>query len=186
MRADARANRQSIVEAATRQIAVHGADVPFTLIAADAGVGIATLYRNFPSRQELVMAVLESFRDHAREILERCRPLVAQDPARGWRTFVHALAALRPGALVTAFSSELVADHHVPAELESQRTLLLGSVQELIEEAIAAGVVRADLTALGLHLGIAAITRPLPEVSESDLADQQHWLVEVFLDGLRA
>ena len=108
MRADARANREAIIEGATRQIAAHGSDVPFSAIATEAGIGIATLYRNFPTRQDLVLAVLQTFKDRALEIVEQCRPALKDDTSAAWNTFAHALADLRPGAFVTAFATEFV------------------------------------------------------------------------------
>lgn len=186
MRADARANREAIILGATHQIAAHGADVPFSAIAEDAGVGIATLYRNFPTREELVLAVLESFRDRALEIVERYRPLVDRDPAAGWEAFARALADLHPGALVTAFSREFVTGDGLSEYLQTQRADLLGAVQDLIDRAARAGVVRRDLTATEFQMGIALITRPLPDVAVPDLAEHQAWLIDVYLQGLRA
>ncbi len=57
--------------------------------------------------------------------------------------------------------------------------------QNIIDEAIAAGAVRADLTATEFQMGIALITRPLPNVALPNLTKHQEWLVGVFLDGLR-
>jgi AcrR family transcriptional regulator len=54
LRADARANRAALLESAARLFTEQGPDVALDAIARDAGVSIATLYRNFPSREELV------------------------------------------------------------------------------------------------------------------------------------
>lgn len=56
-RADARRNQQALLEAATRVFAASGVDAPVRLIAAEAGVGMGTIYRHFPTRAELVAAV---------------------------------------------------------------------------------------------------------------------------------
>ncbi|GLZ47086.1 TetR family transcriptional regulator [Actinomycetospora sp. NBRC 106375] len=55
-RADARANRSALLAAAARLFADQGPDVPLDAVAREAGVSIATLYRNFPSREDLVAA----------------------------------------------------------------------------------------------------------------------------------
>ncbi|MDO8143808.1 MULTISPECIES: TetR/AcrR family transcriptional regulator [unclassified Isoptericola] len=56
-RSDARRNEQALLEAAARVFAESGIDAPVRLIAAEAGVGMGTIYRHFPSRAELVAAV---------------------------------------------------------------------------------------------------------------------------------
>src|SRR5689334_23961309 len=60
LRADARRNRQRIVEGACAVFRERGLDVPLEEIADRAGVGIATLYRRFPTREELIAAVFEA------------------------------------------------------------------------------------------------------------------------------
>ncbi|HEX2145641.1 MAG TPA: helix-turn-helix domain-containing protein [Glycomyces sp.] len=59
LRADAARNRGKIMEAANRQIIAHGPDVPMEAIAEDAGVAVGTLYRHFPTKADLVRAVLD-------------------------------------------------------------------------------------------------------------------------------
>ncbi|MFD9615442.1 TetR/AcrR family transcriptional regulator, partial [Streptomyces sp. NPDC059083] len=54
LRADARANHERLLEVAARMFAREGADTSLTAIAAEAGVGIGTLYRRFPSRNDLI------------------------------------------------------------------------------------------------------------------------------------
>ncbi|MBN9375033.1 MAG: helix-turn-helix transcriptional regulator, partial [Cellulomonas sp.] len=56
LRADARRNRDALLAAAVEAFAKSGADVPLEAIAANAGVGVGTLYRNFPDRNALVEA----------------------------------------------------------------------------------------------------------------------------------
>ncbi|WP_241253895.1 TetR/AcrR family transcriptional regulator [Micrococcus sp. KRD077] len=59
MRADARANRQDLLAAAGRLIATQGAAMSLRGVAQEAGVGVGTLYRHFPTRRDLLDAVLE-------------------------------------------------------------------------------------------------------------------------------
>src|SRR5262249_24442909 len=68
MRADARRNRQRVLDAAAAVFAAHGADVPVDVIAREGGVGPGTLYRHFPNKDALFEAV----------ILERFAPLTAE------------------------------------------------------------------------------------------------------------
>ncbi|SDD29150.1 TetR/AcrR family transcriptional regulator [Auraticoccus monumenti] len=77
LRADARRNREAILRAARATFAAQGIFAPTDRIAAEAGVGNATLYRNFPTREDLLAAVIdESVRDAlaASETLERDLP----------------------------------------------------------------------------------------------------------------
>jgi AcrR family transcriptional regulator len=94
VRSDARANRSAVVAAARKLVATDGADVPLTTIADEAGVGIATLYRNFPTREELFVAVVLDGRDRVHALVDEHRPRVVADAATGWSPFVRALAAV--------------------------------------------------------------------------------------------
>lgn len=71
MRADARANRQDLLAAAGRLIATQGAAMSLRGVAQEAGVGVGTLYRHFPTRRDLLDAVLE---DVVAGIGGSCRP----------------------------------------------------------------------------------------------------------------
>ncbi|MEA4945158.1 MAG: TetR/AcrR family transcriptional regulator [Propionicimonas sp.] len=185
MRADARANREAVVEAAATQIATHGIDISLTAVAEQAGVGIATLYRNFPTRDDLIRAVLADLETRMLAILERFQPQLEGDSEAAWNGFVHAVAALRPGALVAAFAAEFVADHHVAQPLAEKRIRSLAAVQQLLDQVKRAGLVRDDLTAARFQMGIASITRPLPDVAVPELAQHEAWLIDVYLRGLR-
>lgn len=185
MRADARANREAVVAAAAAHLATHGIDISLTAVAEQAGVGIATLYRNFPTRDDLVRAVLEDLEARMFALIERYRPRIPVDPEAAWTAFGHEVAALRPGAMVAAFAAEFVTDDHLPEPLAHERARSLAAVQQILEAAKQAGLVRADLTAAQFQLGIAQITRPLPDVAAPDLAQQRDWLVDVYLRGLR-
>lgn len=60
LRADARRNRDKLIETATRAFAEYGPDVPMEKVAQRAGVGVGTLYRHFPDREALVLAVVQA------------------------------------------------------------------------------------------------------------------------------
>ena len=68
LRADARRNRDALLAAAVEAFARDGADVPLETIAAQAGVGVGTLYRNFPDRNALVEA---AYRHEVEALCER-------------------------------------------------------------------------------------------------------------------
>src|SRR5947199_9029308 len=74
MRADARRNRERILDAALAAFAEHGSASQMEDVAARAGVGVGTLYRHFPTKEALILAVVvrrfERFADYAAEALE--------------------------------------------------------------------------------------------------------------------
>jgi AcrR family transcriptional regulator len=78
LRVDAERNRSRIVEAAQADFAEHGLDVPLEAVAEHAGVGIATLYRRFPTREALIAACferrLEEYAAVTLSVSARCRP----------------------------------------------------------------------------------------------------------------
>ncbi|MGC5165966.1 TetR/AcrR family transcriptional regulator [Luteimicrobium sp. DT211] len=184
MRSDARANRDAVVVAARTLVSTQGADVSLSAIADDAGVGIATLYRHFPTRQDLLAAVVLDARDRVVAVVEEHRDRVAADPAAGWDAFAHALARLRLGALLPELVAVLAA---VPdsSEIEQMRQDSLAAVESVLDVARRAGAVRDDVTAARFTIGLSAVTRTLPVDVPLVPPDQQEWMTDVYLRGLR-
>ncbi|MCT1815334.1 MULTISPECIES: TetR/AcrR family transcriptional regulator [Micrococcus] len=89
MRADARANRQDLLAAAGRLIATQGAAMSLRGVAQEAGVGVGTLYRHFPTRRDLLDAVLE---DVVARTGGSCRP-----SSTGWAGTGTAVGPRRGG-----------------------------------------------------------------------------------------
>lgn len=183
LRADARANLEAVLEAAERLIAERGADVPMSAVALEAGVGIATLYRRFPDRERLLLAVADHFRGRAAHILDDAQEPMREDPQTAWPAMATALAGLRPGALIPQLADSLLTDR-TEEDVNSIRGPVIARLDALIAQARAAGLVRQDLTAARFMLGLAAVTRPLPDVRLPELSDQEQWLLEVYLSGL--
>jgi AcrR family transcriptional regulator len=77
LRADATRNRSQLLKVATRVFASAGAEPSMRAIAREAGVGIATLYRHFPTRESLVDAI---YRDQVERLTDGARELLAQLP----------------------------------------------------------------------------------------------------------
>jgi len=71
MRADARRNRELIVETARSVFRAQGYDAPLDLIAKQAGVGPGTLYRHFPTREDLIDAVMQQWVERVEETTEK-------------------------------------------------------------------------------------------------------------------
>ena len=149
MRADAQQNYDRILDAATHVLATPGADQSMRAIARHADVGLATLLRNFPSRDALFEALL---RDRFRELTATGEALLAaSDPQAallGWlREFV--LGADAYSGVVDAMTSA-IADPESP--LHAACVAVRGAGAALLARAQDAGVARTDLDEADLFL----------------------------------
>ena len=163
-----------------------GTDVPLEEVARRAGVGVATLYRRFPSKDELLMAVLRwRYAEQVEPVIRRA--LGDEDP---WRAVE---LSLRASLEVAAAEYVVVRGLRDLAQLKS--ALMDGYFLDLatvVERAQAAGVVRADLRAADLPLVFYMIVGALrgadPRVAGLRVADPQtDWrrCLVLMLDGLR-
>ncbi|XVX20819.1 TetR/AcrR family transcriptional regulator [Actinomycetota bacterium] len=184
MRADAQAKRDAIVAAAQELVAERGAEVPFNQIAARADVGIATLYRHFPTRDDLLLGIAEDFLRRIAAIVDTHSPTWETDPASAWSRIVHDLAALRMGAVIPALVQGRSLDSLPPAALRL-RADGLSQIRGIVAQAQSNGLVREDISVEHFQIGLGVLTRPLPELVESELPDVHDWLIEVYLRGLR-
>ncbi|WP_436841416.1 TetR/AcrR family transcriptional regulator [Streptomyces hydrogenans] len=181
-RADALRNRERLVTAAREMFVEFGCAVPYDEIARRAGVGNATLYRNFPERPELVHEVVLSILARLTERAERAAAEEADTFAAVSR-FVHAAADERVGALCPMLDSTFDKDHP-DLVVESER--LEEAVEGLVRRAQTAGRLRADIGVGDLMVGVSQLTRPLPGTGCEDFAPFVHRHLQLFLDGLEA
>jgi len=140
LRSDARENRDRVLDAARALFAERGLDVTMREVARRAGVGPATLYRRFPTRQSLVD---EAFADELRACAQIVDDACADpDPWRGFRAVVEELTVLnaRNRGFVDAFMS---AHPHADAFV-THRAALLQRLARLGERAQASGGLRGD------------------------------------------
>ena len=137
-RKDAQRNREAIL-AAARDLFAECADVPMYEVARSAGVGQATLYRNFPDRRDLAAALLLEEMQHTEQLAADH----ADDPDAFFvllRTIVETISLLH--ALGDLAREETC----VGSELDSRRRHLREMLKEPLRAAKAAGTVRCDLT----------------------------------------
>ena len=180
LRADAARNRAAIVAVARDVFAEQGLEAPLEAIAARAGVGIATLYRRFPTREKLVAAALtEKVAEYA-EAAEQA--LAATDPWDGFAGFVHRICELQAGdrGLSDLLSMTLSADEQV----EQLRRTANDRVVALIERAKAGGALREDFAGEDLALlmiGTAAVMH----VTRTDAPGAWRRFVALALDAFR-
>jgi AcrR family transcriptional regulator len=161
LRVDAERNRAALLAAARAVFAEHGLGAPLEDVATRAGVGIATLYRRFPTREQLIAAALVERLTQYAELAERA--LAAEDPWAGFVTFVEQVCALQ--ASDRGLSDLLSMSMPANEEVERLRRLANGRVIELIERAKADGQLREDFTGEDLllmliaHAAIVKVTR---------------------------
>ncbi len=180
LRADAARNRAAIVAVAREVFAEQGLEAPLEAIAARAGVGIATLYRRFPTREKLVAAALtEKVAEYA-EAAERA--LAAGDPWDGFAGFVQRICELQVGdrGLSDLLSMTLSADEQV----EQLRRTANDQVVRLIERAKAEGTLREDFVGEDLVLLLIA-TAAVMHVTQADAPGAWRRFVALALDAFR-
>lgn len=141
LRADAERNRERIVTAAARLFAEQGLSVPLEDVARSAGVGVATLYRRFPTRTDLAIAAFERNMTAYVDAVEKA--LANPWPWDGFCDLVFDLCALQasdPGLralLTTAFPASSVIEQRAAATVDQ--------VADLIARAQRDGALRADV-----------------------------------------
>lgn len=140
LRADAARNRARIVAAARELFAERGLDVPMEEIARHAGVGVATLYRRFPTRADLISAAFEctmaAYADAA------ATALADPDPWHGFCRYLERVCEMQ--AVDRGFADVLTLTFPMAKHLEADRARAYHAFTELITRAKDAGKLRAD------------------------------------------
>lgn len=151
-RADARRNEKTLLDAAAAAFIASGVDVPVRDIAARAGVGVGTIYRHFPTRADLIVAVYR----HQVEALAEAGPTLLADSAAP-----HAALA----RWIDTFVDFLVTKHGLAEALQSDDAAfealhayfldrLVPVCAQLLDAAAAAGEIRPDVDAYELLRGV--------------------------------
>jgi AcrR family transcriptional regulator len=157
-RADARLNRERIIQAARDLFAEHGASVDVRVIAEHAGVGVGTIYRNFPAKFDLVAAVTAELLDEADRALARV--LATDDPIAAVSGYITTLAE------TFARTSPLAMDVMAAPEFQAIKQRVLGwfadpRLEAVIQRGIDAGLFRPDLDVATARLFVAGAADPL-------------------------
>jgi AcrR family transcriptional regulator len=177
LRRDAAANRDRVLAAAAAAIRREGTGVPIATIAADAGVGVGTLYRRYPSRAALLAALThQSFRlvlDAAQGAAECTGSGI--DSLRGFieQTIEHGPELVLPM-------------HGGPVPLDEDTVALRSEVHATLEKVLRRGrqdgTIRADITALDIIVFGALLAQPLPHVPDWRSAARRQ--ATIYFDGL--
>ncbi|MEV6911646.1 helix-turn-helix domain-containing protein [Amycolatopsis sp. NPDC051071] len=179
LRADARRNYERLLEEARRAFAARGVEASLEDIARNAGVGIGTLYRHFPTREALVEKVLrERFDGHAMAAREL---LTSPEPLKALRTW---LAGLGEQAASYRGLPELMVDvlNDEASPLYASCHAMRDGVSHLVERAKASGELRTDVTAHELLVLLHALSWASEHLSGDNGLDR---LLDLVFAGLR-
>jgi AcrR family transcriptional regulator len=180
LRADARRNRQAVVAAAKRLFADRGLDAQMPDVAKAAEVGVGTVYRHFPTKDDLIAALVaerfERLAEHARECLEM------PDAWGAVAGFIR-------------FSAQIQADDRGLCEVMGSRPEMMDAAargaglpelcKQLVKRAQRSGELRADLAWEDIPMIACSLGR-ITQAAGGPATGRWPRLVEIILDGLRA
>jgi AcrR family transcriptional regulator len=179
LRADARRNRRKVLDAAHARFAEHGLDAQIDLIARDAGVGVGTVYRHFPTKGALLEALAV---DQVRRLTHWAhQALAADDAGAAFGAYLHRVGQLyaTDRLLADVVSSGPDAFPRVRPALQA----LNAATDELLRRAQAAGAVRPDARGVDVAALMCGLGRAAGAFGEQ-LSAQRY--VQIVLAGLRA
>ncbi|WP_440083946.1 TetR/AcrR family transcriptional regulator [Streptosporangium sp. LJ11] len=179
LRADARRNRERLLEVAVRAFSHDGPDVTLDAIAKAAGVGIGTLYRHFPTREALIE---EAYRSELNRLCDVVPDLLgAMPPDEATRTwmdrFVDYMTTKR--GMADALHAVIASGGNPYAQ---SRDRLVEAMTTLLRAGAAAGTVRSDVDPVDVLTGMGGVSLAAGEPAQRDQARR---LLDLLMDGLR-
>jgi AcrR family transcriptional regulator len=175
-RADARRNRRRVLDAARRCMAQQGLDAQVEEIARAAGVGVGTVYRHFPTKEDLVEALaLDRFQRLAELATEA---LSTDDPWVAFEQFMRASARIQSEDRAL---SEVLTSRPEMMGRAAESVDMLGLVGEVMARGQAAGVIRADAEPRDVPMMMCA----LAGTYRNPHAHPERY-IGIVLDGMRA
>jgi AcrR family transcriptional regulator len=179
LRADARRNRDRLLSVAVRAFSQHGPDVTLEAIAKEAGVGIGTLYRHFPTREALIEAAYRS------ELARLCdavpdllRDMPPDEATRTWMDrYLEYMTTKRgmAGALRVVIASG-------GTPYAQSRDRLITAITSLLQAGAASGALRADIEPADVLASLSGISLAAGEPAQRAQARR---LLDLLMDGLR-
>jgi AcrR family transcriptional regulator len=178
-RADARRNAEALLDAAKAVFASSGVDAPAKQIADAAGVGVGTLYRHFPRRADLVLAV---FRREVEDCADAASTLASENPPgvalEKWLYRLTEFIVAKRGLAAALHSGDPAFDG-LPAYFMGR---FGPALEDLLDAATASGEIRVTISAEELMYAVATLCHP--PVGEPSV-DQSWRMVAILVNGLR-
>lgn len=178
MRADARRNRDRLLDAAIELILEVGAEPPLDAIARRADVGVGTLYRHFPDRENLLDAVAQHTLARSIEAAETALASTL-DGYGALRQYMHAAVGLGVGVL------NLIRPLLDDPDWTDQRTRMATLLEAILERGKKDGRLRRETRAPDIVFPVIRFSRPvavgLPRADERAMA---HRHLDIYIDGL--
>jgi AcrR family transcriptional regulator len=177
LRADAARNRARVLEVAYDTFAAEGLSVPIDEIARRAGVGAGTVYRHFPTKEDLYRAVVE---DRITRIVNEGRERLDADDPGALFAFLRSVV-LQWGAADRGLADALAGiGIDIKTAMPEAEEAFLGILADLLASAQAAGVARRDVDVPDVKAILSGCLAM--QAASSEAADR---ITEVVLDGLR-
>jgi AcrR family transcriptional regulator len=178
-RADAERNRSAILEAAENVFRTQGADAPIDEIARRAGVGVGTVYRNYPTKAAMVEAIVEA---RLTPIIEAARTACeAEDSGAAFFAMLRRLADESAAfkALADSIAAAGIDLHEAKQELSNE---LVAAMGELFQRAQSSGQVRQDASIEDVTMLMGGLSHTAVAASDTPARSR---CVELLCDALR-
>jgi len=179
LRADAQRNRERLLDAAVRAFSGDGPEVTLDAIARDAGVGIGTLYRHFPTREALVEA---AYRNELARLCDAAPELLrAEAPDRATRIWMDRFVdyMTTKHGMADALRAVVASGGNPFAE---SRDRLLTAITALLEAGAAAGTLRSDVDPSDVLTSLSGVSMVTANHAQPDQARR---ILDLLMDGLR-
>jgi AcrR family transcriptional regulator len=179
LRADAQRNRDRLLASAVRAFSQEGPDVTLEAIAKEAGVGIGTLYRHFPTREALIEAAYRNELARLCDAAAQLRESLPADAAlRGWMD--RFLDYMRTKRGMADALRVVIASGADP--FAQSRARMVAAVAELLDAGAAAGAIRDDVQPEDVMASLSGISLA---AGAPDQQEQAERLLDLLMDGLR-
>lgn len=180
-RADARRNRTAVLDAARKLFFEEGMDAGMDQIARKAGVGVGTVYRHFPHKSDLVIALVH---EHFARLAEAAADALEDEDA--WGAFCEFMRWSVETASKERAIGEFLGSSPELGEIEVEQTGLAERTEKLIRKAQRQGKMRKDVVVEDVPTLVCSIASVASTHSGSIASENWGRLVEITLDGMRA
>ena len=180
-RADARRNHELVLEAARKLMAEDGLDAQMDEIARAAGVGVGTVYRHFPTKDDLIEALANARFERLAEWANEA--LTSDDPGRAFEAFIRRSAELQAGDRAL---SEVMRSSGTAMRDAAERVDLLELTRKVLTRAQKAGAIRPDVRAEDVPMIMCGMGTALATPA-GEIAGPDGWkrFLEIVLAGMR-